>query len=183
MLEQMPIKRVGLTAFTFSRYCVPYLCGYQGQALFVDADILCRADIYDLPDTDAAVSVVVNKDPALRYERPSVMLFNCEKCKDLTPEYIESGNPQTLEWAGSVGELPAVWNHLVGYDSPDPDTKIAHFTQGIPCFPETKDSEFADEWMAEHRMMNGTVSWVEIMGNSVHAEHVKRRLALQSMRS
>lgn len=179
MLEQMPIKRVGLTAFTFSRYCVPYLCGYQGQALFVDADILCRADIYDLPDTDAAVSVVVNKDPRLAYERPSVMLFNCAKCKDLTPEYIETGNPQTLEWAGSVGELPAVWNHLVNYDTPNLEAKIVHFTQGIPCFAETRDSEFAEEWLAEHRSMNGTVSWAEIMGRSVHAKPVLDRMAKQ----
>jgi hypothetical protein len=179
---------MGLTTFTFSRYCAPYLCGYEGMALFIDADMLCRADVYEMfevADKEAAVSVVVNKDPKLAYERPSVMLFNCAKCKSLTPEYIETGKPQTLEWAesiGTIGTLPAVWNHLVGYDSPNPEAKIVHFTQGIPCFPETKDSEFADEWMAEHRLMNGTVSWAEIMGNSVHAEPVKRRLALQSLR-
>lgn len=181
-LEQMPITRMGLTTFTFSRYCVPYLCGYEGKALFLDADMLCRADIYSLPDMDEAVSVVVNKDQALAYERPSVMLFNCAKCKSLTPQYIETGNPQSLEWAESVGKLPAEWNHLVGYDQPDPNTKLAHFTQGIPCFPETKDSEFADEWAYEAKLMMGTVSWAEIMGNSVHAEHVKRRLALQQVR-
>lgn len=179
ILEQLPLKRVGLTSFTFSRYLVPYLCDYQGRALFVDADILCRADIYDLPETDEAVSVVTNQDPALRYERPSVMLFNCAGCRDLTPGYIETGNPQTLEWAGSVGELPAVFNHLVGYDAPNPEAKIAHFTQGIPCFPETKDSEFAEEWKAEHRMMNGTVSWLEIMGTSVHKDAVLKRLQQQ----
>lgn len=186
ILEQLPIKRRGLTAFTFTRYLAPYLCGYEGRALFVDADILCRADVYELleiADQEAAVSVVVNKDPKLAYERPSVMLFDCAKCKSLTPEYIETGNPQTLEWAGSVGELPADFNHLVGYDAPNPNAKIVHFTQGIPCFPETRDSEFADEWMAEHRMMNGTVTWAEIMGSSVHAEPVRKRLALQSLRS
>lgn len=176
ILDQLPVKRIGLTQFSISRYLAPHLCGYEGRALFVDADILCRADIYDLPDTDAAVSVVVNKDPQLAYERPSVMLFNCAKCRDLTPEYIETGNPQTLEWAGSVGELPKEWNHLVGYDQPNPEAKIVHFTQGIPCFPETKDSEFAEEWLAEHRMMNGTVSWAEIMGKSVHAKPVLERL-------
>ncbi len=179
ILEQLPIERQGLTAFTFTRYLAPWLCGYEGRALFVDADILCRADIYQMLEDaspEAAVSVVVNKDPKLAYERPSVMLFNCAKCQGLTPEYIERGNPQTLEWASSVAELPAAWNHLVGYDSPNPEAKIVHFTQGLPCFPETKDSEFAEEWMAEHRLMNGTVSWVEIMGNSVHRESVLARL-------
>jgi hypothetical protein len=158
---------------------VPLLCGYEGYALFVDGDVLCRADIYEMlevADPEPAVSVVVNKDHKLAYERPSVMLFNCAKCQALTPEYIETGNPQTLEWAGSIGELPAIYNVLVGYDEPDPIAKIVHFTQGIPCFPETKDSPFAEEWMAEHRMMNGTVSWAQIMGRSVHAQPVLERL-------
>ncbi len=179
ILDQLPVKRMGLTQFSISRYLVPWLCGYEGQALFVDADILCRVDIYEMLEDaspEAAVSVVVNKDPKLAYERPSVMLFNCAKCQGLTPEYIERGNPQTLEWAESIGRLPAAWNVLIGYDEPDPNAKLVHFTQGIPCFPETKDSPFADEWMAEHRLMNGTVSWVEIMGNSVHRESVLARL-------
>ena len=66
---QSPIKRTGLTDFTFLRYDVPRLCNYEGMALFIDADMLCLADIYELPDTKDPVSVVVNKNPALRYER------------------------------------------------------------------------------------------------------------------
>lgn len=140
---------------------------------------MARSDIYqmlEVADPEVSVSVVVNKNPALAYERPSVMLFNCAKCQELTPDFIERGSPQTLEWASSIGELPAIYNHLVGYDEPDPNTVIAHFTQGIPCFPETKDSEFADEWAYEAKLMMGTVPWAEIMGNSVHRDVVLKRL-------
>lgn len=30
VLETLPIKRQGLTPFTWSRFLVPYLCNYQG---------------------------------------------------------------------------------------------------------------------------------------------------------
>ena len=33
------------TAFSFTRFLVPYLMGYEGWALFMDCDMLCRADI------------------------------------------------------------------------------------------------------------------------------------------
>ena len=180
-LTQLPITRRGLTSFTFSRYLVPYLCGFQGKALFMDADTLVRGDISELPwGNDEAVSVVphtvVNKNGhqvSVLFERNAVMLFNNEKCGKLTPEYIDNlGNsPNRIsEWAESVGTLPKEWNHLVGYDTPNVDAKIAHFTMGIPCFPETKDDEFGDEWREAHRQMNGTVPWREIMGKSVHAQ-------------
>ena len=177
-LNQLPIKRRGLTEFTFSRYLPPYLCGYIGNALFMDADMLCLGDVYELADIcdkqDAPVSVV--KNPQFGFEWPSLMYFNNERCRNLTPKFIEEGQPQMLKWAEKVGEIPSAWNHLVGYDKPRKDAKNVHFTQGLPCFPETKDSEYAAEWHAEAKAANATVTWAEIMGNSVHAGPVLERL-------
>lgn len=36
------------TDFAFSRFLVPYLCGFHGHALFMDCDMLARADIAQL---------------------------------------------------------------------------------------------------------------------------------------
>ncbi len=174
-LRHMPIKRRGLTQFTFARYCVPYLCGYEGTAVFLDADMLCLGDIFDLErfaPTDCAVAVVKNK---LKFEWPSLMFFNNSLCMSLTPDFIESGEPHALNW-GPVGELPPEWNFCVGYDQVKPNLKIAHYTQGIPCFPETKECDFSKEWNDEFKHMNSSVSWSALMGNSVHAEPVLRRL-------
>jgi hypothetical protein len=173
--SQLPVKRRGLTSFTFTRYLVPWLCGFEGHALFMDADTLCMGDVAALPwDAPNAVSVVKHEEAALHpgfqlaFERTSVMLFNCAQCKALTPEYIETGRPHTLEWASSIGQLPPAWNHLVGYDTPS-DAHLAHFTMGIPCFPETSGDEYAQPWMDTAQRATSTVSWAEIMGNSVHA--------------
>lgn len=177
ILEQLPIKRRGLTTFTFSRFLVPYLCGYEGHALFVDADVLCLGDIAELPwDSQESVSVVrhdhvtkAGKRVDVRFERPSVMLFNCAECKRLTPDYIESGNPFSFAWANAIGGLPAAWNYLVGYQSGG-GAKLAHFTQGIPIFEETCKDEYAAEWLEMAKWCSESCSWQEIMGNSVHAK-------------
>jgi hypothetical protein len=178
VLKQLPIKRVGLTEFTYSRYLCPFLSHYEGWSLFLDADMLVLDDIsklFDLADEKYAVMVV--KNPKLRFEWPSLMLFNNAKCKKLTPEWIDNNNnvPQTFEW-GEVGALPSEWNHCVGYDAPRNDAKLVHYTQGIPCFPEVSDSEYKKEWMDELNACNSTVTWAEIMGRSVHAKPVMERM-------
>jgi len=176
-LKFMPITRRGLTQFTFSRYLVPWLMHYHGQGVFMDADIIVRGDIYELADlaqrTDAPVSVVKGVH---RFEWPSMMVFNNSKCKVLTPDFIEKDQPQKLNWAEKIGEMPREWNHCVGYDEPNPNAKLIHYTQGIPCWEETKDCEHSQAWMEEAQYVMGTVSWYELMGTSVHAEPVIKRL-------
>ncbi len=170
MIDWLPMKRRGLTDFTFTRYMVPYLCQYNGDAMFLDPDMIVLDDIFKVfkhYDSRNAVSVVKNP---LRFEWPSMMIFNNALCRELTPEYIEKNSPQKLEWADKIGELPTEWNHLVGYDKPNPDAKIVHFTKGIPCWPETNFGEFAQEWCDEANYANSTVTWDELMGGSVHAK-------------
>ena len=169
-LNQLPLERTGLTQFTYSRFLVPWLCDYKGTALFVDADMLCLGDIADLfeyaKDEEKGVYVVKHKE---KFEWPSLMLFNCNQCWKLTPETIQYADNifKMEEWA-DVGELPHEWNHLVGYDPPRDDAKLVHYTQGVPVWKETADSEYAEEWHAERKAVMSTCSFDELMGNSVH---------------
>ena len=177
ILDQLPIKRRGLTSFTFSRYLVPYLCNYEGQALFIDSDMLLLGDVAELFDSQSGSSVdIVPFAGNFAFERPSVMLFNCAECRDLTPELIETGNPQDFSWAKSIGHLSADWNHLVGYAPYNPDAKLIHYTQGIPGYKECRRCDYAQEWFDEKEVMLEHCSWLEIMGNSVHAKPVLDRL-------
>ena len=167
-LDQLPITRRGLTEFTYSRFLVPYLCGYKGWGLFLDADMLVIDDIaklFDLADDRYDLMVVKNKE---KFEWPSMMLFNCASCWKLTPAAVEvSDNLYMLEDWANVGALPPEWNHCVGYDDPQ-DARLIHYTQGIPVWPETQECEYAQEWHNERRAMMSTVSFEELMGNSVH---------------
>lgn len=173
VLKQLPLKRTGLTPFTYSRFLAPYLCGFKGWSLFLDLDMIVLDDIaklFDLADDKYDVMVVKNEK---RFEWASVMLFNNARCSKLVPKYIEEAERlHCISWVedeAKIGELPSHWNHLVGYDKPRTEASLIHYTQGVPCFPETQDCEHAQAWMDEHRMMNSASTWKELMGSSVHA--------------
>lgn len=161
--------------FAFARFLVPWLCGYEGWALFMDCDMLCRGDIgelWALRDERYAVQVVKHEHAPqhdvkylgraqTRYARKnwsSVMLFNCARCRALTPEYVNSASGLELHqfaWLedGQIGTLPPEWNHLVGYYPWRPDAKLVHFTEGGPYFERYRQTDYAAEWWAEYHDM------------------------------
>lgn len=177
MLEKLPITRTGLTAFTYTRFLAPYLCDWKGVSIFLDSDVLVRGDLAELlayPLMEPKTPVFVVKS-SKKFEWASVMVFNNPLCQMLKPAYIENKHLQPLAfpWANTIGELPKEWNHLVGYDAPNPNAKLVHFTQGIPIWPETKDCEYADEWRAMANQSMSSVSFEALMGKSVHVQHMK----------
>jgi hypothetical protein len=160
------------TAFSFSRFLVPFLCGYRGWALFMDCDMLVRDDVaslWALRDERYAVQAVKHNHvpreevkflnaAQTKYEKKnwsSVMLFNTPRCTALTPDYVNAASGLELhqfKWLGDdrlIGEIPHRWNHLVGYDPPDGDAANLHFTQGGPYFKEFRDCEYAEDWRRE----------------------------------
>lgn len=175
-LDQLPIDRRGLTEFTFSRFLVPHLCGYEGLAVFMDADIVVKGDIAEMfASADGSAVQVMQDQP--KFEWASVMLFDCEQCKVLTPEYVNdpANNLFDLAWAEKVGNLPAEWNHCVGYMEPK-DAKLYHYTQGLPCWYETQGLPENKAWLEERDLVTKSVPWKDMMGKSVHAKPVLKRL-------
>jgi len=171
--ERNPLQS---TDFSFSRFLTPYLCGYQGWAIFTDCDMLVLDDIaklWLLRDERYAVQVVkhvhVPKEEVkflgavqTKYEKKnwsSVMLMNCARCTALTPEYVNRASGLELhqfKWLDGdhlIGELPHAWNHLVGFDPPRPDASLVHYTIGGPYFEAYRDCEYAAEWFAERDAM------------------------------
>jgi hypothetical protein len=171
--ERHPLQS---TDFSFSRFLTPYLSDYEGWSLFMDCDMLMREDVaqlYALRDERYAVMVVkhdhVPKEakkfldqPQTPYQKKnwsSVMLFNNAKCRALTPEYVNTASGLELhqfKWLANdvlIGEIPARWNHLVGYNPHSNDAALVHFTLGGPYFDEFRDCEYAPEWRAELQKM------------------------------
>ena len=185
IIETLPIKRQGLTPFTWSRFLVPYLSNFEGISIFLDADIILQSDINELiellkkkysNEEIPAVSVIKGTQ---KFEWASVMVFNCAHSdnKILTPEYIENTteNLHKISWTNEIGEIPKIWNHLVGYDrtcteeGEEYKVKLIHYTQGVPAWKETIDCELSEEWQKEREFMNSAINWVDLMGKSVHA--------------
>lgn len=164
------------TDFSFSRFLVPYLSGYEGWSIFMDCDMLVRDDIarlYELRDERYAAMVVKHDhrprenvkfldQPQSSYEKKnwsSVMLLNNARCRMLTPDFVNTATGLQLhrfEWLESeelIGSLPFAWNHLVGYDAPRADASLVHFTLGGPYFDEYSHCEYAAEWFGERDRM------------------------------
>ena len=159
------------TEFSFSRFLVPYLSGYEGWSLFMDCDMLLRADIAELwalrDDRYSVMCVKHDYQPKVetkflgqtqtKYEKKnwsSVLMFNNAKCRALTPDFVNTATGLQLhqfKWLDSddqIGELPAAWNWLVNEYDHDPAAKNVHFTDGGPYFDEYKDDDYAEEWFA-----------------------------------
>jgi lipopolysaccharide biosynthesis glycosyltransferase len=171
--ERHPLQS---TDFSFSRFLTPFLSEYAGWSIFMDCDMLVLDDIarlYALRDERYAVMVVkhdhVPKEakkfldqPQTPYQKKnwsSVMLFNNAKCRALTPDYVNTASGLELhqfKWLandGLIGEIPARWNHLVGYNPPRKDAALVHYTLGGPYFEEYRDCEYAGEWRRERQAM------------------------------
>lgn len=168
----------GATEFSFSRFLVPYLCGYRGHAIFMDgADMLCLADIaelWKLRDYSKAVQVVQHeeyKPEATKmwgqenraYPRKnwsSVMIMNCEyhHSSELSPENVATKSGSWLhrfEWTtdNRIGALPKEWNALVGHHVTE-DAKVLHFTNGLPSVHTCTDLYAQKMWRDEREKMN-----------------------------
>ena len=176
ILSTLPLTRRGLTPFTFSRFLVPWLCNFEGHALFLDADMFLLSDVCEMAqyvNDDHAISVVRS---IAQFEQSSVMLFNNAhpKNKILTPDYVQNTEDHMhgLCWLedSEIGEMDSKWNQLVGYQECQGVSGNLHFTMGVPAFPETSSSEFGQIWTdCAKRAIGVTQSWGEIMGPSVHA--------------
>ena len=165
------------TEFSLTRFLVPALAGYRGWSIYMDCDMLCRADIAGLAtliDRNADKAVLVCQHDYVpkaerkflnqvqtRYARKnwsSLMLFNNERCKALSPGYVNSASGLDLHrfaWADDslIGALPLEWNWLVSEYPYRADAKIVHFTRGGPYFDDYRDCDYAGEWLAEFESM------------------------------
>ena len=170
-----PLDPKQSNGFTYIRFLPPWLEDYQGWSLFMDCDMIVRADINELfeladdrydvmcvqhPDYESVMTEKYLGTKQYNYPRKnwsSVMLFNNAKCQQLSRDFVENGSPADLHrmhWAHNIGELPKEWNHLVGEFPENPLAKIVHFTLGTPCWPRFRNCEYGDEWERYHSSVN-----------------------------
>jgi lipopolysaccharide biosynthesis glycosyltransferase len=160
----------GSNAFIYSRFLVPYLCDYEGIAIFCDGDMICASDIAELAEytnkePDKAVFVVKHdyetKHPIKylgnknedypRKNWSSVIVFNNTHNKELTLDAVMSNDGKYLHrfsWLDDdqIGELPIEWNYLEREYEQRDNIKLIHYTIGTPCFEGYEDTDNAYHW-------------------------------------
>ena len=148
---------------------------FEGWAIFMDCDMLCRDDISKLwnqrNDNFAIMCVkhehipgeVVKFQGEVQSAYPkknwsSLMLMNCKKCSALTPDFVNNATGLELHrfhWLKSdeeIGSLDNQWNHLVEVQSNTQSAQatMLHWTLGGPWFQDqrTMGGVLAAEWFA-----------------------------------
>ncbi len=149
------------TDFSFSRFLVPYLMKFDGWAIYMDCDMLIQNDISELwRQRDNKYTLMCVKHDYKPLEKTkflgekqtiypkknwsSLMLFNCSKCKKLTPNYINKASGLTLhrflwiEEEKNIGDIDISWNFLVDFNNSSEVRKInnLHWTEGGPWFKD-----------------------------------------------
>jgi len=185
-VEFIPVSGLGgSNAFTLSRFLVPYLSGFTGRAIFMDAsDMLMLADVKELADCFDpvyAVQVVKHPDYQSQHERKyigtqmeceqsnyrrknwtSVMLMNCDHpaWMGMVPEVIKAARPIHLLTLSNlkdheIGELDPSWNVLIDEGQDDANAKVLHWTAGIPTFKHYQNARRSKDWFREMEEMSG----------------------------
>jgi lipopolysaccharide biosynthesis glycosyltransferase len=160
----------GSNAFIYSRFLVPYLCDYEGIAIFCDGDMICNGDIAELAQyatkhqrkavfvvkhdykTKHPIKYLGNKNEDYpRKNWSSVIVFNNQHNKELTLDAVMNNDGKYLHrfsWLNDdqIGELPIEWNYLESeYENKD-NIKLIHYTIGTPCFEGYEDTPNAYKW-------------------------------------
>jgi len=167
----------GSNAFTYSRFLTPYLCNFEGWAIFADGDMVCQADItelWNLRDESKAVQVVQHDyetkqtikyfdQPNANYPRKnwsSVILWNCAHPAHrlLTPAFVAGSTGAFLHrfsWLQNeqIGSLPKEWNWLAIEYEDNSKAKLVHYTLGTPCFKKYAQTAMSEHWWNTYRSL------------------------------
>lgn len=171
MSTEFAISRF-LTLELARRECRQRMVKPEGWALFIDCDMMFRADLSELfaiaqRNTDHALLCIkhdykpveglkMDGQPQTNYSRKnwsSVMMFRIEHPanKKLDAELVNTLPGRDLHrfcWLddSEIGELPPAWNWLVGEPQPKVDPKLLHYTRGGPWMKGYENVPFSDEW-------------------------------------
>jgi lipopolysaccharide biosynthesis glycosyltransferase len=185
--DPQDIRQARRTGFSFSRFAIPRLAGYQGRALYVDADMQVFRDIRELWETpfDGA-KVVIQQDipenkqsvdkpgaPARRIKQSSVMLLDCDALRWI-PEEIIGGLDGNYTYEELLYDLcilkdeeicyaiPYRWNSLEYWDE---STCLTHYTDMRTQPWVSPNNRIGWVWINELKRMlhEGAISWERIV--------------------
>jgi hypothetical protein len=131
------------TGFSLRRFMIPKACGFEGHAIYLDADQLVFGDIAELwgyketMGTQYSVACTYQKDKHYSAPMPqtSVMLIDCSSSEWVPDELwqllLKGYNYAKLMHLGfmksPILKIPTYWNHLNTHE--DTVTRLLHYTK------------------------------------------------------
>ncbi len=160
------------TGFSLLRWDVPRRCGYEGYAIYLDADMLALGDVgklwqadVDYPNDDASIWCTYQPSKWFKNNTPetSVMFIDCKKAEvnQQTMKYIiewfnKNDDPKReryikfmrgLNQLTPPQQIPTNWNHL---NIREKDTRFLHYTKEPEqpwYYPEHPHRKIWEKWL------------------------------------
>jgi hypothetical protein len=149
------------TGFSFSRYLIPELCGYQGRGIYFDADMQVFTDVTKLWTKDFSGAHVLYAEGPPDKSRPplfSVLLLDCEQLRWDVRDIIGGLDQGRYSYKQLMGEMCIVppekkraglafeWNSLEYFEAGR--TCLIHYTD-MPTQPWISSrNRYGKQWYA-----------------------------------
>lgn len=192
------------TGFSFSRFAIPALAGYQGRAIYMDADMLVFRDIaelWNLPMGEQKVLVqedltAVQGDtshkrgaPHVRIRQCSVMLLDCERLDWKVEAIVQGFDDGKYDYAQLMYQLCLLPDEAIGARIPFQWNSLEHFDEKTGNIHYTdmgtqpwvwSGNRHGHLWVEELRLAiaDGTLSQ-EIVDNEVALGYARPSLRLE----
>lgn len=138
------------TDFSFARFAIPELCGFEGRAVYLDSDMLVFADVAELLHFDlgsAAIACTSQPEPPAQWRghpgfqsgrQLSVMLLDCARARFTVADAVRGLDEGHWSYEELMHDLPLLppeeirddldpaWNCLEHYEPGS--SKLTHFT-------------------------------------------------------
>jgi hypothetical protein len=168
------------TPFSFQRFYIPALKGFQGRAIYLDSDMQVFRDIMELWTLPfEGADVLAAREPGESGRRPqfSVMLLNCDELRWSLPDIVAALDRgeftyETLMYDMAVARrvraaIDPAWNSLERYE--EGKTALLHYTD-MPTQP----------WVSTDNP-NGTL-WVRDLRRAVATGFIPREFVEEHVR-
>lgn len=187
LLLNLPVPKnktnVQRTGFSFSRFAIPKLAGFQGKAIYMDADMQVFKDITELWDIpfDGAKMLIQEDIPEFhkntspnrlkrtRTKQCSVSLLDC-RALDWEPEEIISGLDDKYDYKQLMDDICILNENELGYKIPfkwnsleywDKSTCNLHYTDMNTQPWVSPKNTFGYLWLNQVKEMlaSGNLNW------------------------
>lgn len=169
------------TPFSFQRFLIPAVAGYQGRAIYLDSDMLVFRDIrqlWSLPFDGAQVLVTREGDTKGHPAQFSVMLLDCAALRWDVRQIVKALDENDLSYEQLMFEMASAervraaidpaWNSLERFRKRR--TALLHYT----------DME-SQPWLARHNPLNRL--WTQALFEAIDAGHITELDVEEDVRS
>ncbi|MCB0417313.1 MAG: glycosyl transferase [Bdellovibrionaceae bacterium] len=166
------------TGFSFSRFCIPKLCHYEGRAIYMDADMLVFKDIrslWEIPFNGAKVIIQEEltaeqssttdkkKAPDKRIKQCSVMLLDCSRLNWDIEQIVDGLDNKRYDYAGLMFDMCLLEEDEIAYRIPFAWNSLEHWDEGTALIHYTDMG--TQPWVCNNNRHGGL--WVNALRSAI----------------